>query len=323
MLLLAIGLPIVAGVVWLVWQLNRRPSLLPYANLTLAPVASTAAGLRVTFLGGATLLLDDGETAILVDGFFTRPSKLRVLATKIAPDGEAIARSLARAGIERLAAVLVSHSHYDHALDATEVARRTGALVVGSASTANLARGGGLGEERIRVVTDGAETTFGRFRVTWLLSAHAPTPVTGGTIDRPLRPPARAFHYREGGCYSLLVEHAGRSLLVQGSAGYLAGALRGRQAEVVFLGVGALGKQDAVFRQGNWRETVAAVGAQRVIPIHWDDFTLPLDRPLRPLPALIDDFAVTMTFLLAQGRQAGVDVRLLPAWTPCDPWAGL
>ena len=46
-----------------------------------------AAGpLGVTFLGVSTLLFDDGASAILFDGFFSRPSLLRVGLGRIAPD---------------------------------------------------------------------------------------------------------------------------------------------------------------------------------------------------------------------------------------------
>ena len=33
-----------------------------------------------------------------------------------------------------------------------------------------------------------------------------------------------------------------------------------------------------------WTETVRAVGARRVVLIHWDDFFRPLSKPLRALP---------------------------------------
>jgi L-ascorbate metabolism protein UlaG (beta-lactamase superfamily) len=48
------------------------------------------------------------------------------------------------------------HTHFDHALDAAVVADRTGAVLVGGESTANIGRGHGLAEDRIRVVTPGS-----------------------------------------------------------------------------------------------------------------------------------------------------------------------
>jgi L-ascorbate metabolism protein UlaG (beta-lactamase superfamily) len=308
---------------WLLRRINDYPNLAPYAEHFLSPADEATAAVRVTFLGVSTLLIDDGETAILTDGFFSRPGKLRTLLRKIEPDRGVIGRSLGRAGIERLAAVVVVHSHYDHAMDAPEVAQRTGALLIGSESTANVGRGWGLAEDRMRVVTDSDTLTFGRFRLKLLRSRHFPHGMAMGEIREPLRPPARASDYLEGGSYSVLVEHEGRALLVQGSAGFLEGALRDQHADVVFLGIGGLGGQDDGYRDAYWREVVQTVGARRVIPIHWDDFTLPLDEPLLPMPRLVDDFDTSMKFLLQQAGEEGVDLKLLRTWAQVDPFVGL
>lgn len=318
-----LAIAVVAGAVWTLSVLRDRPSLEPYAHLRLPRSSESGVAMTVTFLGVSTLLFDDGETAILVDGFFTRPGLLRSLFGRIEPDREAIERALRRAGIESLAAVIVAHSHYDHAMDSPEVARRTGALLVGSESTANIARGWGLAEDRIRVVRPGEPLDFGSFRVTMLVSRHFPHGMAMGTIDAPLMPPARALDYQVGETYSIFIEHAGRRLLVQASAGYVEGALRGPRAEVVLLGVAGLSMRDDSYRRAYWREVVEAVGARRVLPIHWDDFTLPLDEPLRPMPRRLDDLETTMRFLLAQVSENAVDVRLMPEWTPVDPFAGL
>jgi L-ascorbate metabolism protein UlaG (beta-lactamase superfamily) len=320
--LLALGALALAGGAWLAWQLSHPPGLAQYSDRWLGPAGAPNAGLRATFLGVSTVLFYDGETAILTDGFFTRPARRAVFTGKIAPDVDTIAASLKRAGIGRLAAVIVTHSHYDHAMDAPEVARRTGAVVVGSESTANVARGWGLAEDRIRVVRDGDALVLGRFRVTLIRSRHAPTAFTGGAIEQPLVPPARATEYREGSNYSVLIEHDGQSVLVHSSAGFEAGALRGRHADVVFLGIGALGAQDDSHREAYWREVVRSVGARRVIAIHWDDFTLPLDQPLQPLPRPFDDFEASTAFLISSGRRDAVDVKLAPAWIAVDPFMG-
>jgi L-ascorbate metabolism protein UlaG (beta-lactamase superfamily) len=121
----------------------------------------------------------------------------------------------------------------------------------------------------------------------------------------------------------VLIEHDGRTILVQGSAGYIPGALNGRKADVVYLGVGTLGKLGDAYRDAYWREVVGTVGARRVIVVHWDDFCKPLGEPLVPLPWLVDDFDVTMRFLRARGESAGVDVRVPVAWAATDPFAGL
>jgi L-ascorbate metabolism protein UlaG (beta-lactamase superfamily) len=142
-------------------------------------------------------------------------------------------------------------------------------------------------------------------------------------ITAPLVPPARATAYKEGGSFSILVEREGKAVLVQASAGYVAGSLAGRHAEVAYLGVGLLGEKDEQYRDAYWRETVTAVGARRVIPIHWDDFSRSLESPLVPLPYLLDDLGKSMQFVSSRAASEGIDVRWPVLFRPTDPFAGL
>jgi L-ascorbate metabolism protein UlaG (beta-lactamase superfamily) len=313
--LLVVGILVAGG---LAYVRSDRPALARWAHLDLAPTpAGAEGGVWATFLGVSTVLVTDGETALMTDGFFTRPSLAATLFGRVVPDPERIGAALTRAGVTRLAAVIVVHSHYDHVMDAPEVARRTGALLVGSESTANVARGWGLPEASIRVVRPGEPMRFGGFEVTLLRSRHFPHGMAMGEITTPLVPPARATAYREGGSYSVLIGHAGGSLLVQGSAGWVEGALHGRRADVVLLGVAGLGSKDETYRATYFREVVEAVAPRLVIPIHWDDFTLPLDQPLLPMPRILDDLDTTLTFLTRE-IQAHPPMRLaLPRlWEP-------
>jgi L-ascorbate metabolism protein UlaG (beta-lactamase superfamily) len=296
-----------------------RPDLDRYASLQDVPTAGT--GLSVTFLGVSSLLVDDGASAILTDGFFSRPSLASVVTRRIAPDHARIQGVLARAGIRRLDAVVPVHTHYDHALDSAVVAERTGAVLAGGESAANVARGQGLPEDRILVVAPGEPKSFGTFELTWIVSAHCPPDRYPGPITQPVVPPVRAGAYRCGEAWSLLVEHSsGRSALVQGSAGYVPGALTGRRAEVVYLGVGQLGLQPDEYLRTYWAETVEAVGARRVVLIHFDDFFRPLDQPLRALPYAGDDLDVTIRTLSVLAAAQGVDLLLPTLWRREDPW---
>jgi L-ascorbate metabolism protein UlaG (beta-lactamase superfamily) len=321
--LAALALLALAGAAVLIVLANLRPSLEPYRDLVRAKPGGTPSGFTVEFLGVSTLLFDDGDTAFMTDGFFSRPGKLRTAFGTVAPDAATIEQALRRAGVRRLAAVIPLHSHYDHALDAPFVARRTGALLVGSASSANIARGQGLAEDRIVVAQPGHVLRLGAFTIRFIASAHAPSPTAyPGEIAEPLRVPASARAFLEGGCYTLLVTRGDRSVLVQGSAGMVEGALRGVHADVVYLGIGLLGRQDAGYRERYWNALVRDTGAQRVIPIHWDDFWLPLDQPLVPLPLLVDDFDASMRFLVERAYRERVDLELPQPWLAADPYAG-
>lgn len=301
---------------------NNRSDISSYESLWMSPSVA-GNGLRIANLGVSSLLIEDGDTAFLVDGFFSRPGLLQVVTSKLSPDVARIEAGLKRAGIEQLAAVLVAHSHYDHVMDAPEVAQRTGALLVGSVSTANVGRGAGLPESRIVQVEGDMAMRFGKFVITLLKSRHFPHGKAMGEITEPLLMPARATAYQEGGSYSIHIAHDSGSLLIQGSAGFIEGALAHKQADIALLGIGLLGSKGEQYMNAYWQETVQAVNARRVIPIHWDDFFMPLEEKPKPFPYLLDDFDASMQFILNKAAENKVDVRLAPAWQSTDPFEGL
>ena len=110
-------------------------------------------------------------------------------------------------------------------------------------------------------------------------------------------------------------------LLIQGSAGFVAGALAGQQAEVVYLGVGQLGVQPEEYIVDYWNEVVRSVGARRVVLIHWDDFFRPLTEPLQALPYAADDLDVTVRVLGRLAAEDGIALHMPTVWELENPWA--
>ncbi|MBX9641730.1 MAG: MBL fold metallo-hydrolase [Mycobacteriaceae bacterium] len=299
-----------------------RPDLARYAGRFNVPVAEHVSPLWVTWLGVATLLVDDGASALMTDGYFSRPGLAAVAAGKVAPSPARVDGCLARVKMSRLAAVIPVHTHIDHALDSALVADRTGAQLVGGESAANVGRGYGLPADRIVVAVSGEPMALGAFDVTLIKSHHCPPDRFPGVISEPLRPPVKASAYRCGEAWSALIHHrpSGRRLLIQGSAGYVTGALDGVRADAVYLSVGQLGLQPRSYIEEYWDQTVRAVGARRVIPIHWDDFFRPLTKPLRALPFAGDDLDVSISVLDELGARDGVAVQMPSVFQREDPW---
>jgi len=295
-----------------------RPDIARYADRFDVPAAEPGA-LSVTFLGVATLLVDDGTSAFMTDGFFSRPGLLDVGLRKIAPNEQRIDECLRRAGVHELEAVFPVHTHFDHAMDSAVVVDRTSAQLVGGTSAAMV--GDSLPRERVVVAQPGQPMTFGSYQVTMIESHHCPPDRFPGEITEPVVPPVKAAAYKCGEAWSILVRHTGgRSLLIQGSAGYVEGSLAGQQADVAYLGVGQLGIQADDYIETYWRETVSAVGAKRVVLTHWDDFFRPLDRPLRALPYAGDDLDNTMRVLDTLAERDGVAVSFPTVWRRENPW---
>jgi L-ascorbate metabolism protein UlaG (beta-lactamase superfamily) len=334
-LLAALG----AAALWLLETYDAPPVDPAWA---VAPSAEVPTGsVTVRWTGTTTLVFSDGETTWMTDGWFSRPKPLRLLLGEIEPDVAAIERGLARNEVEKLAAVFPVHSHYDHAMDAPEVARRTGALLLGSESTANIGRGWGLPERQIRVVRDRELIRLGRFLITPIAARHFEFPdprvreraLGDPDITEPLVPPAGALEYKVGVAWILHVAHPRGSWLVVGSAGYLEGALEGYSADAVFLGTGGLGSQTDAYREAYWRETVERACREadpktvertrptRIIPIHWDSLTAAIEGPFRgPLRAegvLSRGADRALAFLKAkEAANPGIRFVTLPRYEP-------
>lgn len=300
-----------------------RPDLRAYADYFDQPVAAADSPLTVTWAGVTTLLVNDGTSAIMTDGFFSRPGLLTVGTRKLSPSLPRIEGSLTRLGVERLYAVLPVHTHFDHAMDSAVVAGRTGATLVGGTSATHLGRGAGMPENRLVNVTPGEPVSLGAFDVTLVIGDHCPPDRFPGTIDAPVVPPVKASAYRCGESWSTVIHHrpSGRRLLVVGSAGFVPGALTGQQADVVYLGIGQLGLQPERYLLDYWQEAVRAVGARRVVLIHWDDFFRPLHAPLRALPFAVDDLDYSMRVLTRLAAEDGVPLHLPTLWQSADPWS--
>jgi len=299
-----------------------RPDIDRYADRFDVPAAKDDAPLSVTWLGVTTLLLDDGSSALMTDGYFSRPSLPRVALRKVSPSPARVYGCLARAKVSRLEAVIPVHTHIDHALDSALVADATGARLVGGQSAANIGRGYGLPDDRLIVADRGDPISLGAFDVTLIESRHSPPDRFPGVITAPVRPPVKVSAYRCGEAWSALIHHrpSGRRLLIQGSAGFVQGALAGQQAEVVYLGVGQLGVLPRSYLLDYWTQTVRAVGARRVVLIHWDDFFRPLSKPLRALPYATDDLDASMRILGELAAEDDIALHLPTLWRREDPW---
>ncbi|MDJ0758701.1 MAG: MBL fold metallo-hydrolase [Woeseiaceae bacterium] len=256
----------------------------------------------VTWLGVTTLLFDDGDTQILIDGFMSRPTLADLLLSRpIESSAADVNRAINRFRMDRVAAIVPSHTHFDHALDTAAIAARTGAVIFGSPSAAELARGAGVPEDQISIVTDTATREFGQFSVTLIETPHIPFGWRGsvpfdGSIESPIIGPAPASAWRVGKNFTIVIVHPQGTTLVQTSAGFTDGALADVDADVVMMGTGMLEGLGRQYAEAYWLNMVTSTGAHTVIPMHFDDYTQPFGE-VRLFPRFVDDFGKTVGWL--------------------------
>lgn len=240
-----------------------------------APPRATTPSLTLTYLGVAGWQLTDGQRVVLVDPYFTRPTFAE--GTPVISDAAAVAaRAPARADL-----IVIGHSHVDHVLDAPTVAKRTGASVMGTLSTANYARAAGLPPEQILPVKGGEDYAFPGFSVRVLPGLHSAldkkhslSPFTSIASAQAL--PTTMDEFGEGGTLNYLVRFGGRQILVIGSANYIERELEGLRPDVAIVAVGLRHElHDYSCR------LMRALGAPPVVLAnHFDSWTKPVDTPL-------------------------------------------
>ena len=190
--------------------------------------------IRLTYLGVAGWQIDAGDRTILTDPYFSRPDPDAAVAV---PDAEAIAaHAPARADL-----ILVGHSHIDHVLDAPSVALRTGAQILGSATTAHVARASGVADDHIITVKGGEDFEMDGFSVRVIPSLHSAIGdkhVFGGALDADPQLPMAESAYQEGGTFAYLVRIAGHQILVLDTANFIEREVDGLRPDIAIVAPG-------------------------------------------------------------------------------------
>lgn len=274
----------------------------------------------VTFLGNTTLVLDDGRDRILTDGFLSRlPIGNLLSGKKVKTDAKTVNRALADAKVHDAAAIFVAHAHFDHAMDVAHVADMFNAQVFGSRSTRSVALAGGMRDSAITVLHDERQYRVGQFKVTPIYTPHGDPNRFPGELRPGFKVPARMKDFLANENYSFHFQNGQKRALVVPGGNYLTGKLEGYRADTVFLGIGGLNsanrravqRGDPTFIEDYWRETVTKVKAKTVVPIHWDNFFVPLEKGVafRTPPAFIENFSAARRKLEALARRDGVCIH--------------
>ena len=169
-----------------------------------AEVQAQEPSLKITWLGTTTILVSDGTTTLLFDPFISRPSLLKVFTfRKLSSDKKLVHFWLKKVDENNITkGIFVSHTHYDHALDLVEVARKTKATVYGSNSARKILLGGELDQIKFKKTSsNGGSIPLGEFKVTVLPGVHAPHlrrlkhTFIGGKISQSINKPSPFRQY--------------------------------------------------------------------------------------------------------------------------------
>ncbi len=244
---------------------------------------NVAGEIQLTYLGQAGYEITDGKTVVLVDPVISmiklrRDSKpggldmARELSSILTPDTEAIDAKIKRADY-----ILITHGHYDHALDAGHISNKTGAIIVGHETTANIARAYDVPHEKLLIVRGGEDFDFGAFSLKVISSVHTAVahkfyysdPLAsqlGGYAPKGLKAPLHASDFAEGGDLMYLLRMAGHQVLIMGSMNYIEREVDGLRPDIAI--VGALPNRHEIYDYTG--RLMRALGhPATVFPTHW------------------------------------------------------
>jgi L-ascorbate metabolism protein UlaG (beta-lactamase superfamily) len=264
--------------------------------------AQAQGGLRLSYLGTAGWEITDGKTVVLVDPYLTRlktntpndpvlPSDPRPLVT---PNDFATSdQAVIDAHIKRVDFILITHTHLDHILDMPNIARKTGALVIGTESTANFARNSGVPNNQILTVKGGEDLELGGCSVRVIPSLHgilrtASLPPPSTIFPADAKPPFRKDQLLiEGGTLAYLIRMGGQQVVVFGSMNYIEREVDGLRPDVALIG--AMPERREIYRYTE--RLLRALGYPRlVLPTHWDRFNVGYDVSQQPAVERLQSF---------------------------------
>ncbi len=249
-----------------------------------AALSNGRVDLQLTWLGTAGFALECEQHVLLLDPYLTRASLSRCVLAPLQADAALATRLIPRAD-----AIVLSHTHFDHALDTPAIALQTGARVFGSRSARHLCRSFGVPESRITCVepteTITCEAEVGPFRLRFWPSAHSRflfgrVPFAGDIADCS-DVPMRTEAYRCGAVFGVEIEVRGYRLFHVGSAELVE---HNWKVKPVDLALACVAGWTASERYPE--RLAAALSPAAVLFHHWDNFLCSIDRDAKALPAM-------------------------------------
>ena len=248
---------------------------------------------KLTHLGAAGWEIADGQRVILLDPYLSRLRYRGRFGNMDTPEvpgdtrhafamGEDLASDTAAvdARITRADFILISHSHFNHSIDMPHIARKTGATVIGTESTANLARAGGVPEAQILTLRGGEDYELGGWSLKVIPSLHSALSgkhyYDGRVVPRDFAGARRLDNDIEGGTLAYLLRLAGYRILWFGSMNYIEREVQGLRPDVALI---AAARQRLEIHDYTGRLMRALDRPRLVLATHWDEQSLPYGAP--------------------------------------------
>jgi L-ascorbate metabolism protein UlaG (beta-lactamase superfamily) len=217
---------------------------------------------------------ETGGHALLVDPYFTRVGLWAgALNEKIQSNPNRVAEELKHVR-PRIDAILITHAHFDHLLDAPEIMRRTHAQLFAGPTAIHLVESIGISPDQCTTVKPGGVRRIGPWTIRVFAAQHdrlfGKVPFTGKSTSSK---PAKASDWVVGEPLSFVIEAVGKKIYID--SGGISGAPPDARIKNVDLAILGVALPDSRKRLA---ETVRQLKPRYVFPSHQDDMFGPIDR---------------------------------------------
>ncbi|MCC5952872.1 MAG: MBL fold metallo-hydrolase [Acidimicrobiia bacterium] len=233
------------------------------------------AGLELTWLGTAGFALIYEGTTIVIDPYVSRTSLADTARNRpLVSDETLVDRLLPRAD-----AVLVGHTHFDHAVDVPALVARDGCTVYGSSSAQHLLGLFGLADNAVTVLPH-ACYEIGPFTVSFTPSVHSKLLAgwkvpSDGELTCDCLDGLGAGAYRCGQVWGITIEVAGITLYHQGSANLIDDEIRAHGVDIFLCGIAG-----RIYTRHFVERILRRLDPAVVVAHHHDDFFRPVEGPM-------------------------------------------
>jgi L-ascorbate metabolism protein UlaG (beta-lactamase superfamily) len=254
-------------------RLNSYEDLLHGDPATLAQRAP-ADELAITYLGVNGYLLQSGDTAILVDPYFSRVTMRDVIfKAEAGSRPEDLAYGITEGAIpHQVDAFLITHSHFDHALDVPALQKQLGGVVIASETGVAICEALGTPRGRLRRSRPGDVHQVGGATIRVLAAHHdlvlGKVPFQG-CYEAPPATPLRLDQWLLGTPLAYVIEMGGKRVYLE------SGGVAGHPPAATDVDLAIIGAAPGD-RDGRYEEAVRALNPRFVLPSHQDWFFNPV-----------------------------------------------
>lgn len=234
------------------------------------------------WLGTASLECEHEGKVLLIDPHISRPNKWRTFSRRLAPDEAKVDAYLDSIEGEVLG-IIITHSHSDHLSDTPYIAKKLGVPVWGNESVNTVMNTCGL-PPCPQVLSGGETFSVGPFQIEPIKTRHGnvalgkvPFP---GRISPSAMWPLWVWQYKHGEPPLLLfITAGGRTTYHQGTANLIDNLIPERRVNSAWVCASGHG-----YTPNFAERLMSRITPERVIPFHFEDFSLPLSESTRYIP---------------------------------------